>query len=178
MNTTVYLAETIKERVTFRQVAERYGLSFSHTGYAICPFHSEKTGSLKDKGEYGRCFGCGWYGDVLDFTRKFFDISLSDAMSRLNDDFSLSLPLDRRLTLREQRDAESKLREITMRREAEQASRIAHERLYDSLWDEYARLERNAVLYAPQSVDDEWDDRFCEAIRRLPEVQFEIDTLL
>jgi DNA primase len=178
MNTTALHAETIKDRVSFRDAAERYGLEFNHANFAICPFHHEKTGSFKDKGRYGRCYGCNWYGDVLDFTGKLFDLTLEETIEKLDKDFSLGLPLNRRLTLREQRDAERHLREITTRREHEAAERIAHERLYDSLHDEMARLERNAVLYAPQSQDEEWHPLFCEAIRNLPDIQFQIDVLL
>jgi hypothetical protein len=34
MTTQTYLAETIKERVTFREAAERYGLEFNRVGAA------------------------------------------------------------------------------------------------------------------------------------------------
>lgn len=171
-------AETIKERVTFREAAERYGVEFNRVGAALCPFHAEKTPSFKVKNEYGHCFGCGWNGDIFDLTMKLFNLPFPAALEKLDTDFGLNLPLNRRMTLREQRDAERHLREINERREREKAERIAYEQLYDSLWDEYARLERNRVQYAPQTMDEEWHPLFCEALRRLPDVQFEIDTLL
>lgn len=178
MNTLALHAEAIKERVAPRQAAERYGLTFNHANAALCPFHHEKTPSLKDMGRYLRCFGCGWFGDSLDLTGKLFDLSLEETIEKLDKDFSLNLPIDRRLTFREQREAEARIREIATRRDKAAAERIAHERLYDSLHDELARLERNAMLYAPQSAEDEWDERFCEALRKLPDVQFQIDILL
>lgn len=178
MNTLALHAETIKERATFREAAERYGLEFNRTGAALCPFHTEKTPSFRIKNEYGHCFGgCGWNGDIFSFVMKMFDISFPAALEKLDTDFSLGLPLNRRLTLREQRDAERHMREITDRRNREAAERAAHEALYDSLHDEYARLQRNLYAYAPQDTETEWDERFCEALRNLPAVQYEIDGL-
>ena len=37
----------MKERVTARQVAERYGLKVSRNGMACCPFHNDKHPSMK-----------------------------------------------------------------------------------------------------------------------------------
>ena len=39
--------EVVKENVTARQVAEAYGLKVSRTGMACCPFHSDKSPSMK-----------------------------------------------------------------------------------------------------------------------------------
>ena len=46
----------MKERVTARQVAERYGLKVSRNGMACCPFHNDKHPSMKiDQNYY--CLG-------------------------------------------------------------------------------------------------------------------------
>lgn len=179
MNPFAIHAETIKERVTFREAAERYGLEFNRVGAAICPFHAEKTPSFKVKNEYGHCFGgCGFNGDIFDFTKKMFDMTFSEAVEKLDADFSLNLPIRRRMTLREQRDAERKLREITERREREAAERIAYEKRYNALHDEYERLNRNSELYAPQTLDEEWHPLFCEALQKIDYQQYLIDSLL
>jgi len=39
--------QEMKERVTARQVAERYGLKVSRNGMACCPFHNDKHPSMK-----------------------------------------------------------------------------------------------------------------------------------
>lgn len=179
MNAQVYLAEAIKERVTFREAAERYGMEFNRVGAAICPFHAEKTPSFKVKNGYGHCFGgCGFNGDIFDFTKKLFDMTFSEAVEKLDADFSLNLPIRRRMTLREQRDAERKLRTINLQRSSDASWRRAYETLYNALHGEYERLNRNRVLYAPQSRDEEWHPLFCEALQRLDYVQYIIDTLL
>ena len=48
----------VKENVTARQVAMQYGIKINRSGLACCPFHKDKTPSMKiDKRYY--CFGCG-----------------------------------------------------------------------------------------------------------------------
>lgn len=39
--------EVVKENVTARQAAEAYGLKVGRTGIACCPFHSDKSPSMK-----------------------------------------------------------------------------------------------------------------------------------
>lgn len=49
--------QEVKERVTARQVAERYGLKVRRNGMACCPFHNDKHPSMKiDQNYY--CFAC------------------------------------------------------------------------------------------------------------------------
>ncbi|MDE2623764.1 MAG: toprim domain-containing protein [Betaproteobacteria bacterium] len=55
---------------------------------ALCPFHSERTPSFRlyrgRDGEWrGQCFGCGWHGDVLDFTMQAHGVSLVEAARML-----------------------------------------------------------------------------------------------
>lgn len=86
-----------RERVTAREAAERYGLTPNRAGFIRCPFHGEKTPSLKlypGTGGY-HCFGCGAGGDVIDFTARLFGLDRPAALRRLNEDFSLTIPLDR-----------------------------------------------------------------------------------
>lgn len=50
--------EVVKGNVTARQAAEAHGLKVSRTDMACCPFHSEKSPSMKLAERY-YCFGCG-----------------------------------------------------------------------------------------------------------------------
>lgn len=56
--------EVVKENVTARQAAEAYGLKVGRTGMACCPFHSDKSPSMKLDERY-YCFGCGVTGDAV-----------------------------------------------------------------------------------------------------------------
>ena len=52
----------------------------------VCPFHDEVEGSFTVYADSERwyCFGCGLGGDVLDFVRRAENLSLPDAIQRLD----------------------------------------------------------------------------------------------
>ena len=52
----------------------------------VCPFHAEVEGSFTVYGDSERfyCFGCGEGGDVLDFVRRVENLSLPEAIARLD----------------------------------------------------------------------------------------------
>ncbi len=53
---------------------------------ARCPFHADRTPSftIYDGGTRFKCFGCGVAGDVLDFVQRAYDVSLIEAVRRLD----------------------------------------------------------------------------------------------
>ena len=84
--------QEMKERVTARQVAERYGLKVSRNGMARCPFHNDKHPSMKiDQNYY--CFACGAKGDAVNYVAVLFGLSQLEAAKKINDDFSLNLSI-------------------------------------------------------------------------------------
>ena len=72
----------VKENVTARQVAMQYGIKINRSGLACCPFHKDKTPSMKiDKRYY--CFGCGDTGDAIDFVAKYFGLAPKEAAMKI-----------------------------------------------------------------------------------------------
>lgn len=59
-------------------------LKFDQRGFALCPFHSEKTPSLKkDKENRWYCYGCGKGGDVVDLIMSMYDIKMGEAIKKI-----------------------------------------------------------------------------------------------
>ena len=87
------LAEQIKERLTIREVAERYGVHFDAHGRALCPFHNDHhpSANIKESNQTFHCSVCGIHGDIFTFTERMFDIDFRQAVLRLNDDFGLGM---------------------------------------------------------------------------------------
>ena len=81
--------ESIKTAVTTRQAAETFGLTVNRSGMAACPFHEDRTPSLKLDQRY-YCFGCGATGDVIDFTARLLGISNHDAAQTLAEKFGIN----------------------------------------------------------------------------------------
>ena len=81
---TIY--EKAKSLVTAREAAEHYGLKVNSHGMALCPFHDDHNPSMKVDERF-HCFGCEEDGDVIDFTAKFFNLTLPEAAEKLAADF-------------------------------------------------------------------------------------------
>ena len=74
--------ETVKQSVTTRQAAEHYGIRVGRNGMACCPFHNDKTPSMKLDRRY-HCFGCGADGDVIDFTAALYGLGKKQALEQI-----------------------------------------------------------------------------------------------
>lgn len=86
---------TVKELIPLSEAVRLYGFTPNRSGFICCPFHNEKTPSLKlyqDGSFY--CFGCGAHGTVIDFAALLFNLDSLDAVKRLNEDFALALDMD------------------------------------------------------------------------------------
>ena len=81
--------DTLKARITVPQAAAYYGVRIGRNGMCCCPFHSDKTPSMKINETYYYCFGCHSTGDVIDFTARLFDLSPLEAAHRLAADFGI-----------------------------------------------------------------------------------------
>lgn len=106
MNNYSLIANEILHRVDISRAVQFYGLQFNSHGYAVCPFHKEVTPSFKIQGQYAHCFGCGWNHNIIKFVEEMFGLDFPSALEKINSDFGLGLPVNRRPTLREQRDAQ------------------------------------------------------------------------
>ena len=84
------LFEAVKAAVTPRMAAERYGLPVRQGNMVCCPFHADRTPSMKLNEEYFYCFGCGASGDVIDLAARLFGLSSYDAAKKLAADFSIT----------------------------------------------------------------------------------------
>ena len=80
--------ESIKAAVTARQAAERFGVEVNRSGMAICPFHDDRTPSLKLDQRY-YCFGCGANGDAINLTARLLGISNYSAAQKLAEEFGI-----------------------------------------------------------------------------------------
>ena len=99
----------VRERLDMDTVARHYGYEPDRAGFIRCPFHTgDRNASLKlyagDRGWH--CFGCDRGGSVVDFVALDLGVSPLDAVRRLNEDFSLGLPIDRPATAAERQEAQ------------------------------------------------------------------------
>lgn len=82
-----------REAVSARDAAERYGLPVGRGGRALCPYHDDHHPSMSFRDGRFRCWSCGESGDCVDLTAKLLGLDAPGALRRLNEDFSLGLPI-------------------------------------------------------------------------------------
>ena len=134
---------TIKEAVPMREVVSFYGYEPNRTGFICCPFHTEKTPSLKINERSFHCFGGGAHGSVIDFVALLFNLDPLGAVKRLAADFRIDIklghPPDRPLVdkLREARRLFTGWRE-RMLNAIDRCIRIANTADFDHLTDSAA----------------------------------------
>lgn len=168
------IADDIRNTVSIRQAFERYGIDINNHGYAICPFHNEKTGSLKVYDKTFYCYGCGVGGDIVTLVMRLNDISFPNAIAKINEDFLLNLPIGRRVTVGESRKYRIRCAEVDKQRKKENKRREEKRAEYDKLVCEYERLDRNYRQLIP--VDGQpMDSRFAEACHRREYIGYLLD---
>lgn len=179
MNNYALIADLIKDRVTMHDAIALYAPEPEPRYNRIpCPIHEGKSYNLGFNDKLFHCFVCGSGGDVIHFAQHIFGIPFPAALAKLNADFQCGVILDRKPTIREQRSAQNRHREILAKRAAEEAKRKAYDDLYDELWGEWVRLDRNRMDYAPKTPEDELHPLFVEAVHKIDYQLYLIDNLL
>lgn len=149
--------EQIKNLYSMKDILERYGLPHpNRAGFICCPFHKEKTASMKIYKDSFYCFGCGSGGDIFDFVQEMNGISFKEAYAALGgnyeNSFSARLKIYQAQKKREmQRKAE---RELNKKRELNYMLMDIYRNLLDRLeplsdsWaDTYNALQYQEYLW-------------------------------
>ena len=84
-------ADEIKRTVSSAAVAELYGYKPDRGGYIGCPFHGEKTPSLRLHKSGWYCYGCPQGGSVIDFVMRHEDCTFVTAVKAIGKHMHLGL---------------------------------------------------------------------------------------
>ena len=167
-------ASEIKSMVSMPEMMEQYGFRLDKAGFCKCPFHSERSASFKaypgTRGYY--CFGCNQSGSVIDFVMRFFSLSFGDAIKKINEDFSLGIPIGEKLDRRKQIEMN---RQAFMRKRALEAEKAELERLENAYWtafDEWKRLDDNKRNFAPKTPSEPLQPLFVEALKNISGAEY------
>ena len=157
--------QTIKDRLTMREVLERYGYQADRKGFMCCPFHNEKTPSMRIYDKDFHCFGCGEHGDIVSFVQKLFNLSFPETLRRIDADFGLNIYGDH--TFEELRKSRYKQMAIKAERERKKHQKEVAESEYWKAFDEWKRLDDNRRIYRPKSPVEELHPLFVESLQKL-----------
>lgn len=153
--------EAVKTTVAPRMAAEHFGLSVSRNGMVCCPFHADRTPSMKLNEDYFYCFGCGASGDVIDLAARLFILSSYDAAKKLAADFGIT----------EQKPS------ILARLQRGKSQAETERHCFRVLGDYLRILQDWKERCAPQSPEDAIDPRYAEACHMLERIGNMLDIL-
>ena len=158
--------ETVKQSVTVREAAERYGIEVKRGGMACCPFHDDKNPSMKVDQRF-HCFGCGADGDVIDLTARLYNLAPKEAAEKLAQDFGLIY------------DSQAPPRRRYVRQKTEaQKFREDRQQCYRVLSDYYYLLKKWEADHSPRTPEEKPHPRFVEAIHKKIYVEYLLDLFL
>lgn len=152
----------IKMGVSVKEAAEYYGLEVNRGNMVCCPFHADRTPSMKLNEDYFYCFGCGAHGDVIDLAARLFSLSGYDAAKKLAADFGIAGQKPSILA--------------RLQRGASQAE--TERRCFRVLGDYLQILQGWKTHCAPQSPEDAIDPRYAEACHMLDRIGNMLDILI
>lgn len=153
--------EAVKAAVTPRMAAERYELPIQQGSMVCCPFHTDRTPSMKLNEDYFYCFGCGASGDVIDLAARLFGLSSYDAAKKLAADFGIT---------GQKPSVLAKLKRGKSQAELESRS-------FRVLGDYLQILQDWKENCAPQSPEDAIDPRYAESCHMLERIGNMLDIL-
>ena len=159
--------EMVKQFVTVREAAERYGIEVKRGGMACCPFHDDKNPSMKLNEEYFYCFGCRATGDVIDLTARLYNLSPKEAAEKLAQDFGLIY------------DSQAPPRRNYVRQKTEaQKFRENRDHAFRVLADYFHLLRKWEAGYTPKTPEGPMHPRFLEAVQQKDYIGYLLDSFL
>ena len=159
--------EIVKQSVTIREAAERYGIEVKRGGMACCPFHDDKNPSMKLNEEYFYCFGCGATGDVIDLTARLYNLSPKEAAEKLAQDFGLIY------------DSQAPPRRNYVRQKTEaQKFKESRDHAFRILADYFHLLRKWEMGYTPKTPEEPIHPRFLEAVQQKDYIGYLLDFFL
>lgn len=165
-----YLFQMVKDGVDIEEAARRYGLEPDRKGWCRCPFHGEKTPSFHLYHQRGKCFGCGWSGDVVDLVAGILSVGPLEAVKELNQAFGLGIDLEAPA------DTLELARARAQRREKEQL-RQWREGVIRVLTRHFRTLHLARVHGALNDPEKGVSDCYAAAVREIDRVAYYLDFL-
>lgn len=163
--------QTIKDRLTMRDVLLRYG--YQPKRRMPCPIHQGKDLNFEVKNKSWRCYSHCGSGDIISFVQKLFGLSFPDTLKKIDLDFGLNLYGTH--TFEELRQSHYKQKSLQAKREKEKRQEKALFDEYLQAIGENAKCQRNEILYCPKSINEEMHPLYVEALRNKAKAEANLD---
>ena len=144
-------SDEIKRNLEMKDVVGQYGIKVNRNGFCCCPFHNEKTASMRIYKDSYHCFGCGENGDIFSFVQNMESVDFKTAFKMLGGTYA------------DKSDYQHKLFQYRCqkRKETEKIREEKKKALHAEVLDEI-RLMKSIKLLSPVFSDD-----WCYAVNKL-----------
>lgn len=169
------LAEIVKGAVTVEDVLRLLSIQPSSKKRIPCPIHHGEHNNFAYNDTYYVCFSCGARGDIFTLLHEIKGFDFKQALSFLNDQFRLSLPIDGVLS---KTDMMKSAKEDFLRRKAQKERQNRLNVAEEHYWMTFQRiveLDRIIDGCRPKCADDEITDEFAQALKEREIVREELD---
>lgn len=168
-------ADEIKSRLKMTEVLDYYGIERNRANRIRCVLHNGQDFNCGIKDNYIHCFVCGQSADVIKFVQVYFSLDFQSAISKLNDDFRLGLPIGKKIDRRTQLEINKAAFERKRKAEQQQKERQKIEDDYWSAFDEWKRLDDNRRNYATKSPTEPLHPLFVEALKNIDVAEYRLE---
>lgn len=166
----------VKENVSMLDLIQHFNLTLNRQKFICCPFHNEKTPSLKVYENSFYCFGCNKSGTVIDFTSYYLNMDILEATRYLASSFSITLdeniPKPTKLTVREKYEQDKAIKQNN--KSSSTLDKVFENWLsnaWDTILNYYRILHHNSLEYELNN------EIYVEAIHNLTKLDYYIDWL-
>lgn len=151
----------IKRVVGIETVLAWYGIEPNRAGFIQCPFHPDKTPSLKiyKETESWHCFGCGAGSDIFDFVMSFEKIDFKRAHEIIIERARLQGMKTRKRSIQ----ARDYARQFKQREEAKKKNKIEY-------WLDKVRYYEEVMRTAK-----DWTPELTEACQNLAYAEYQLE---
>ncbi|MCQ2609021.1 MAG: CHC2 zinc finger domain-containing protein [Bacteroidales bacterium] len=120
-------SEELKSAVKITDLFKEYGIQINNKSFCCCPFHNEKTASMKvyTNTNTFHCFGCGKSGDVFTFVQNMDNCDFKTAFIKLGGTYK-AMSNNERIVANTKRERERKQREMKEAAAAELKAEVGY----------------------------------------------------
>ena len=144
------MKDEIMELISMKDIINKYGFKMKNN-MICCPFHNDKTASMRiyDKSFY--CFGCNKTGDLIQFVEYLYNLSFKDAMQKINLDFNLGLQSNRIIDF-------DKIRKIQEERQLKQIEEHTKNIAFQKKCDILHAYQKYISYFSKKINKDNWEN--------------------
>jgi hypothetical protein len=155
----------VKQRLPIKEVARYYGITVNKAGFTKCPFHNERTPSMKIYDDHFYCFGCQCGGDVIRLVSQLFSLTPLEAARKLQSDFGIA-------------DVEFDRQQYKKEYNSHMKQLLKEKQFASWKHNTYILLTDYCSLLRDWRKDDSCEERYIESLMELDKIEYYCDLFL